>query len=178
MLLEVIFLSVFAGLLAGGRISRLTRLDLAAGELIVLAFVGQAFVPRVSSVNQDWGFFLLAGAYLLLMLALSRNDPTLPIGLAALGVALNFLVIAFNRGMPVNPQVLSGPGDGLHVAIDATTRLAWLGDVILWPLPPPLRAFVSLGDIFLTAGVALLIFQGMMYVGGRRAEPQSAKISP
>jgi hypothetical protein len=169
MLLEVLFLSLLAGRLVGGKITRLTGVNLAAAELFILAFLVRASAPRIAGVDPNLGFAALLGAYLLILTALWRNRRAAHIGLMAVGVSLNLLVIALNRGMPVSALALTSPaGDGIHIAIDDTTRLAWLGDVILWPLPPPLRAFVSLGDLFLTAGVALMIVQGMMYVGRRR----------
>lgn len=42
----------------------------------------------------------------------------------------------------------------LHRPIDASTRLPWLADII--PAPPGIR--LSIGDIYLFAGLAIVIF--------------------
>ena len=72
----------------------------------------------------------------------------------ALGGALNLAVVLLNRGMPVDPGAVAAAGglmprDPLHVALNATTVLGPLADVI------PVAVFhgaYSLGDIAIAFG--------------------------
>ena len=85
---------------------------------------------------------------------------SLPILMGTLG---NFAVIAANGWrMPVAPSALQlpqlvAPAERLgYYMADSSTRLLWLGDVL--PLPLPLvGGYMSLGDILLFLGVAVLI---------------------
>jgi hypothetical protein len=87
------------------------------------------------------------------------------------GVAMNFLVIGLNQGMPVAGQALiaSGQADTLddlinnpwpkhHLASDDDLVL-FLGDVIA--LPQPVGQAISVGDIFTYGGVGVVIVAGM-----------------
>src|SRR5206468_4995 len=83
------------------------------------------------------------------------------------GLALNLLVIASNGGMPVSREALesSGQGDVLQELIDEGAAkhhlltdddvLTALADVI--PVGGPIKQVVSLGDVFVYAGVVWLI---------------------
>ncbi len=90
----------------------------------------------------------------------------LPLTLAALGVALNCLVIVANEGyMPRSDEAAASLGMPsatplrqerlINVAaIDGHTRLVWLGDTIPQPTWLPLANVVSIGDLLLSAGLA------------------------
>ena len=176
MLLEVIAASLLAGWLIGGRISRLADVKLTGAEFIIAAFIVQALVSRVAAVDQTLGYLFHVGSYLMLLAALSRNEPSAAIGLMAAGVFLNFVVISLNGGMPVSVAVPVTFDDSIHIRLTDNTLLPWLGDVITWPLPGPLRGLASIGDILLSAGVAALIIQGMRYTGRRiRREEATAR---
>ncbi len=90
---------------------------------------------------------------------------SLPILMGTLG---NFAVIAANGWrMPVAPSALQlpqlvAPAERLgYYMADSSTRLLWLGDVL--PLPLPLvGGYMSLGDILLFLGVAVLIAGRML----------------
>lgn len=96
----------------------------------------------------------------------ARHSPHLRVGLwvIAAGILLNAVVIAANGGMPVdlNALPLAGLGgadvaDGFlfkHVPMNAQTSLRFLGDVI--PIAvKPFRSVISVGDVFMLAGIAL-----------------------
>ena len=123
--------------------------------------VATAFIP-----NRGWtatiGFWLIFLSFLLLLLVIVANKDRRGMWLAGLGVAMNFVVIGLNGGMPVLEGavvVASGFESGLnvmadikHVPLDEGTRLAFLADVI------PLRVagqgqVLSLGDVFLAVGI-------------------------
>jgi hypothetical protein len=94
-----------------------------------------------------------------------------PWRVAALGVALNTLVVAVNGGhMPQSPQAAlavwgSSPIDATRLqnitSMSAATPLAWLGDVFAEPRWMPRPTVVSLGDILLSLGVAGWLFSAM-----------------
>src|SRR3989304_2038636 len=101
MLLEVIVISILAGWLVGGKVSRLTDVRLVGAGYIIAAFAVQALVPKVSAADPRLGYLFHVGSYLFLLVALSRNEPSPAIALMATGIFLNFVVISFNGGMPV-----------------------------------------------------------------------------
>ncbi|GLV47844.1 hypothetical protein TJA_10040 [Thermus sp. LT1-2-5] len=92
--------------------------------------------------------------------------------LVLVGLILNTMVIFANEGhMPVSAEALEraglgdfvpivkAKGDAVHALLDETTRLSFLGDVI--PLPP-LRKVVSLGDLFILAGITGVVVEGAL----------------
>ena len=93
--------------------------------------------------------------------------------LIMVGVALNFLVIAANDGMPVWRQALvaSGQVDTVgdlvneadsyvkHHLAGPDDVVLFLGDVIA--IPPPVAQAISIGDIFTYGGVAVVVVAGM-----------------
>ncbi len=96
-----------------------------------------------------------------MMIGMNRNAPGMWI--AGIGILMNFLVIAVNRGMPVLPASVEIAGgdpalvtSGKHVVLDSSTHLAFLGDII--PLP---GAVISLGDVFLAIGLGLFVEEQM-----------------
>lgn len=84
------------------------------------------------------------------------------------GILLNFLVIAANGGtMPVSSVGLRPElkeillqGEALHALTTAESKLLFLADVI--PLYFPAGSKMSVGDIFLSAGLFYFLQQGMM----------------
>jgi hypothetical protein len=95
------------------------------------------------------------------------------------GLALNVLVIAVNGGMPVSAAALDVAGasaEGLgagetakHHLMGPGDKLTPLGDVI--GIPPPVGAVVSVGDLFLYAGVAALVVTVMLGRSGVGRRP-------
>ncbi len=100
--------------------------------------------------------------------ALANLRPLAGSLLILLGTVGNFAVIAVNGWrMPVSPSALHlpqlvAPAERLgYYMADSSTRLLWLGDIL--PLPLPLvGGYMSLGDIFLFLGVAVLIAGRML----------------
>ncbi len=169
MLLEVIAAAIIFGLISGGRLPRLNDLELRGATLIFIALLVQLTLPAIGRLEAKAAPVVLIGSFVLLVAALLSNKKTPAVLLMTVGVSLNLLVIAINGGMPVATSALSAAADDLiHIPISDTTRLPWLGDVIRWPLPGALNGLVSLGDFFLSAGVFLIIYVGMLYKGRRR----------
>jgi hypothetical protein len=85
---------------------------------------------------------------------------------------LNAAVIAANDGkMPVSMTGISGihqesviperDSDIKHIGVNNNTKLVYLADIILIPRPYPLPKILSIGDVFIMAGV-FLFFQKEM----------------
>ena len=108
-----------------------------------------------------------------------RNLRLISLWFVWLGLLANTLVITANRGhMPVSAEALRQAGlghlepvlrntyDAVHTLMSEQTRLWFLGDVI----PVPLEVFrnvMSLGDVLLMLGIAGVILEGGLQVGGR-----------
>lgn len=111
--------------------------------------------------------------YTLLVIFCYYNNDRKVFYIILAGILLNFAVIAANDGMmPVDPAGALERGyvgevrrleDGQvagHALLDPErTRLAFLGDVLHVPPPYPHPKTVSAGDILLSVGVFLLIYQ-------------------
>ncbi|MFC0541706.1 DUF5317 family protein [Kutzneria chonburiensis] len=165
-----------AGYLAGGRLRHLTALRLRAWWLPWTAAAIQLAQYRLAGLRhllQDEAHLpmlvpVFALMCLWIMLNLPRRSRPLQVsGLTVLaGAVLNGIAIAGNGRMPYSraAAVLAGqrPGDfdsgPKNVPAVDSTHLAWLGDII--PVPP-LHAVASIGDLFLLAGITLLLAFGM-----------------
>ena len=177
--------AVLVALLTGGRPSRI-------GEVRFrwpLAGIGGVVLQLIPAAGM-LGVALLISSFVLLGLAASANVrlPGFPLILA--GLALNFLVIAVNGGMPVTAHSLAASGQQAtmkdlvenggskhHLATDADD-LVVLADSI--PLGAPVHQAVSVGDLMAYAGAAWFIVRGMHRRGGVRSpgDPQIVETSP
>jgi hypothetical protein len=175
LVLLVAVLALGCGLLAGGRLTRLTELRLRRPGLPVGALAAQLLGALVLS-GGAYGVALLAGAGLAAWFVL-LNVRTPGLALIGLGLACNGLVVGLNGAMPVSVRAAERAGldewalslddDPRHSPITSATRWPWLGDVL--PVASPVRPeVVSPGDVLVAAGVGLLLWYG---VRGRRTEP-------
>jgi len=177
--------AVLVALLTGGRPSRI-------GEVRFrwpLAGIGGVVLQLIPAAGM-LGVALLISSFVLLGLAAAANVrlPGFPLILA--GLALNFLVIAVNGGMPVTAHALVASGQQAtmkdlvenggskhHLATDADD-LVVLADSI--PLGAPVHQAVSVGDLMAYAGAAWFIVRGMRRRGGvlSPGDPQIVETSP
>jgi len=83
--------------------------------------------------------------------------------LVALGVGANAVTIAVNGGtLPASAHALRAAGIHLRAGFDnsgvvAHPHLAWLGDVMVTPAWLPMRNMLSIGDLLLVLGAAVLV---------------------
>ena len=151
MLASAIALGVAGGWLVGGRdLRRLGELRIRWWPLLAVAVVLRALAPvfgDLSAVAYVVAFGCIAAAAL--------ADRALP-GMSAIaaGATLNWLVVAANGGMPVDPVALTAagvsmPDDRLHIELGPATRLPQLADVIPMGV---FRSVYSIGDVLLAAG--------------------------
>lgn len=166
---------VAAGRGRGGRLAGLTTLRFRAPILLAAATLTQAVVavgapaPRVAALRAA---YVLVGSWLTINALHQRGGVRL--GCVALGIGwlLNLLPIMVNGGMPVSAAALERIGAphtmsvteghfNKHVPAGHDTRLTALGDVI--PLSMA-ASIISIGDIVMLVGIALVLASGMTRV--------------
>ncbi len=181
MLIGGIALGLILGLVAGGRLTNLASIRLQRIELLIAAVL----LRFGTEVLLNMGFGpaevlrgpLLAGAFALLLFALwpSRGYPG--ISLAFIGTLANAAVIVGNGGrMPIWEPSLRlaglGPTDvtsAIHYILPAELNADFLlhlgpfADVIPIPLPY-LQNVASIGDAFLTLGLAFFLFAAVVRI--------------
>jgi hypothetical protein len=192
MLFDGAVAAIILALIAGGRFSRLTTLDLRWPWVFVAAFGLRLAI--VAAGASGWRPGLAAAgpvhvaSYVLLLAALVANRHLWPMWIAAAGVAMNCLVIAANGGaMPADAALVRASGQQkilalveagrypTHAIINSSTKLSFLADRYLLPRPYPRPSVFSLGDILITLGVVLLILWGMGAFGWRPHEPAASE---
>ncbi|HET8785007.1 MAG TPA: MFS transporter [Candidatus Limnocylindrales bacterium] len=192
MLIGGILLGLVLGLLAGGRLRNLAEIQLRWTGLlvasVVLRFATEAALNAGIDLVEALRLPLLVGAFALLLAALWVNRTYPGLSLAFLGVLSNGLVILANGGyMPIWEPALTAAGltpadvtRSFHVVVEGNVadflgRLLILGDVI--PLPISfIQNVYSLGDLFLTLGLAFFLFAGLVRVPTPIEEQQDADL--
>jgi hypothetical protein len=122
-------------------------------------------------------------SFVLLSIFALRNIKVAGFPLIILGVAMNFLVIGSNQGMPVARGALEGSGQGdllgdlvnnpypKHHLADDGDAVVFLGDVIA--VPKPIGQAISIGDIFTYTGVGVVVVSAMRTpVPGRKDDEE------
>ena len=192
MLIGGILLGLLLGLLAGGKLRNLAEIHLRWAWLLVVAvvlrFATEAALGAHIEIVETLRLPLLAGAFAILLVALWVNRTYPGLSLAFLGVLSNTLVILVNGGfMPIWSPALTAAGlteadvtRSFHIVIDGAApdflgRLLILGDVIPAPISF-IRNVYSLGDLFLTLGLAFFLFAGVVRVPTAIEEQQDADL--
>ena len=156
----VIIVSVLVGLLRGGKIANIADLHLSGSWMLLLAFamqVGAAFAPDDGT---QLPVILILASFVPLLAVVWLNKDQQGLWLAGIGILMNLTVIGLNEGMPVLAEAVELSGgvfdpaalDAKHVALDDSTRLAFLADIIPFP-----GTVISLGDVFLAIGLGVFI---------------------
>ncbi len=123
-----------------------------------------------------------------ILVACLANRHVTGMGVVAIGVLLNCVVICSNGGMPVSLVGLSDVAvataqqrlnaSWIHVPLSANTHIPILADVIPVPGPPGFRGLASLGDLWMAIGIASALFTIVAGCrSGRRKEALPARIS-
>ncbi len=174
MLIGGIVLGLVLGLFAGGSIGNLAtvRLRLVAVLMIavILRFGTEWFLLHGNTVVETLRLPLFAAAFALLLVGLWVNRTQPGMRLAFVGILLNAIAIVTNAGhMPIwTPSLLAAGFTAadmtpFHVLLGADLNADFLrhagplADIL--PIPIPLiRNVASIGDVFLTAGLAFFLF--------------------
>ncbi len=193
MLIGGIALGLILGLLVGGSITNLAYIHLRRLRLLLVAvalrlatdYLLNAGFPIVEQLRVP----LLAAAYALLLVALWANRGYPGMSLAFIGVLSNAVVIVINGGyMPIylpslelagltQADITSALHSFLPAALDANflLHLGPFSDVI--PIPFPIvQNVASVGDAFLTLGLAFFLFAGVVRIPHELDEEQLAAI--
>jgi hypothetical protein len=175
----VIGLGLVAGLIAGGSLRPFEHLRLHWWGVAVLGLALQG-IPLTGGISRPLGSAVIVASYGLLVAFAFVNRRLPALWLVMAGLILNLVVIGANGGMPVSAGALEAAGSGAEGLIGADApkhhlmgprdRLTPLGDVI--GIPPPIGAVISVGDVFLYAGIAVLVVTVMLGRSGEnRREP-------
>jgi hypothetical protein len=183
----VIAAAVLLGLLLKGRVSRLETLRPHWWGLVLIG-LGLQFVPLpegASGKDLVLRTIVLAISYGLLLTFAAANLRVTGVPLVLVGLTLNAAVIVTNSGMPVGADALRGSGqsdaaawleaqgaDKHHLMTD-DDRLTFLADVIA--VPQPIGQAVSIGDVFIYAGLMWTIVTAMR---GRTPSPSPTGWGP
>jgi Family of unknown function (DUF5317) len=181
LVLLLTLLAVGVGLLLGGRLAGIAHLQLQHREVLALALVVQLTAWALGSISAVGYALGVTVAALAAGLFCVRNLTVPGVPLMTLGLALNFLVVAANGAMPVSlaaaqragvdvTELLAGASPRHEVATDRTV-LEGLGDIIPVALPGRPEV-VSVGDVLLAAGLALLVVTAM------RSAPRAKRPAP
>src|SRR5256714_4000266 len=180
MLIGGIALGLVLGLLAGGSIWNLASVRLRRLAFIVAAvllrFATEAAIAGSVPAAEALRLPLYALAYGLVLLGLWPNRPYPGISLAFVGILANGIAITANGGhMPIWEPSLLAAGIGLdevrssfHVVLPAVLDASFLihagpfADVIPIPLPF-VRNVASVGDVFLSSGLAFFLFATVLH---------------
>ncbi len=177
LILSLVF-GLVGGLLAGGRLDNLASVRLRLVQLLflglVLRYATQFAIENGNAIADDFRLPLFATGFVLLLIGLWANREKAGLPLAFVGILLNAVAIVTNGGfMPVGePSLIAAglpPGElasVFHKIVGTATtggipgdflaQAGPLGDII--PIPfPIIRNVVSIGDLFLAAGLAFFL---------------------
>lgn len=182
MVFEVILLALIIGKLRGGEIRRLENLYIRGWYLISLSFfieIISLFIVtkingEISTIVENNFFYIHIFIYILLLAGLSMNYREIGFRITFLGSILNFLPIALNNGkMPVSIKALKNADlyNQLNLLSDnrimthtlslEKTKVFFLGDIIPIPKPYLFPKIISIGDILISIGLFILIYNYM-----------------
>jgi len=169
-------------------VNQIASIPLRSAWLVLVALVFQIpllrspFGPTRQFLVQQVLFLL---SHVLLLIFVWRNRHLLGIQIVGVGVLLNLLVILANGGyMPITPETLLqiNPGSsadlwqvGHHYGYSKDVILArqdtflwFLSDILVVPPPFPSPAAFSLGDLFIGAGIIVLLSRTHVSLEGAR----------
>jgi hypothetical protein len=174
LLSTMIGLGLIVGFLARGTLNGLKDLHFRIVWILFLSvLVGllPLFGDSLNSHRHAFQLISYAGvlAFLVVNILTSRSEVRAGMLVITTGWALNFIVIAANHGMPLSRwayaasgqagRITQGSGGFYRIVVAGPhTKLLRLGDVI--PVKP-YSVVVSIGDIFLILGIAIVIAAAM-----------------
>jgi len=191
-LIAGILLGLLLGLRAGGRLDNLANIQLRWPLLLIAAvlvrFGTEGLLNLGVGVVDQLRVPLLATGFVLLLIGLWINRGYPGLSIAFVGILLNGVVIVVNGGhMPIWATSLTAAGltpdhvtSALHFVVpgeasDFFLHALILGDII--PVPIPIvQNVASLGDLFLTAGLAFFLFASVVRVPTRLEEHEEAVV--
>lgn len=151
--------------LTGGRLTRLAVLEVRCVGLITLALALQVMM---ASVIPDAPHAVLIGlhaaSYALIAWAVWSNRRLPGLLFIAAGGGTNAAVIALNGGtLPASADALARAGYAVEAGqfensgVVPDAILPWLGDIMVTPSWLPFRNVISIGDLVVLLGAAILL---------------------
>ena len=192
-----IFVGLFLGLAAGGSLTNLASIRLrwiwALSLAVIVRFLTEAALSAGVDVVETLRVPLLAASFAILLAGLWVNRSFPGLSIAFVGILSNAIVILVNDGyMPIWEPSLALAGftpedvrSAIHTILPATLDADFLlnlgpfADVI--PIPfPIIRNVASVGDVFLTVGLAFFLFAATLRPRGAPApvEAGSGALAP
>ncbi|KKM09840.1 hypothetical protein SY88_16755 [Clostridiales bacterium PH28_bin88] len=172
MIFEAVILGILVGRIRGGRLRNIGSQPIRVLVLALSAYFIQWFLnfamERGMTQVISYTMYLHLFSYILLFLFLFANRKLPGMKIIALGVFLNFIVIAANGGMmpasldglaPEYKESLLQGNLATYTVIGPETRLPFLADII--PMPFPRGKMMSPGDAVMALGIFLFL-QGAM----------------
>ena len=190
-----IFVGLLLGLAAGGSLANLASVRLrwiwALSLAVIVRFLTEAALTAGVDIVETLRVPLLAAAFGILLAGLWANRSFPGLSIAFVGILSNAVVILVNGGyMPIWLPSLEMAGfqpsdvhSAIHVILppqlDANflLHLGPLGDII--PIPfPVIQNVASVGDVFLTAGLAFFLFAATLRPRSELEAPLRARPGP
>jgi hypothetical protein len=179
-------IGLLLGFLLGGRPSGLGTLKFRWATLAVVGFLTQVvlFSAPVSDRIAAAGPPIYVASTALVLVAVVRNIRIPGMALVVLGAASNLAAIVANGGyMPVSPAAVAAIGRAEIVtysnsAVISSPVLEPLTDVIVLPAWLPFTNIVSIGDLLLGAGIAVVIAAAMRAARRTPADPGDGSAVP
>lgn len=179
MIVESLGISLIIGKLRGGKISRLSSLEIKYWYLFVVAFFiefGLLFAYDGNiSLFKEYAFYFHLISYIILAIGFLLNIENPWLDIAFFGTLLNAMAIFLNGGkMPISLEAIKKAGildfsQGLienqvatHQVLSKDMTAWFLGDIIPLIPPYPLPKVISIGDIFISLGIFFLIQSAML----------------
>jgi hypothetical protein len=172
MVYDGILLSLLIGYFRGGSLKGLASMRLKGGWLFPILLVIEICVFLLQnkfSVISFLSNYIFLAVYIIGLIFLGINRHNQGFLLIFIGVLLNFIVMALNGGrMPVSVEAAQFLGreyiellqTGLyakHTAINESTLLPFLGDIIPLSEPYPRDQVISIGDVVMNVGAFIFI---------------------
>ena len=171
MFLVVIIIAIIIGYILRGSLKNIDPSKIKAIYLVFIAFLIEAMmivlIRKGYLVRGTLTYIINLIMYITLFVFIYENRYNRWLLLMGAGFLLNALAIFFNGGaMPVSNTIINQLGmtqnvtaEGLYVIIDASTNLAFLGDIIALKYPRPY--VISVGDIVEVIAIAVFIITEM-----------------
>ena len=171
MFIEAIFVSILVGYILKGRVKNLEKIQLKGLYIVACAFtiefIDIMLIRRNIISPGAITYFVDLCMYTMLFYFVYINRRYTFILMMGLGFLLNALPIFLNGGtMPVSRSAMVTAGiainttkQGLFTLVSLNTKLIFLSDVI--PITFLRHSVISVGDIVIATGLALLVITGM-----------------
>lgn len=172
--LYAVAIGIALGLVLGGRVSNLGRLDLRWAPLAMIGLLVQValFAEPVAARIGSFGPPTYVASSALVLVALLRNLQITGLKLVAVGAISNLAAIIANGGsMPASPDALAALGKSVGEVYSnsveaADPALAGLTDIYSLPAWLPFANVFSIGDLVIGIGIAAAVSLAMRDEGG------------